>query len=142
VNVVVIDSGWEGKAAKALDQMATDNEIGFWIKNNFLGFKIPYVDKAGAERAYMPDFIVRCTLVTGDPLNLIVEISGMRFDKSAKRWFVEHRWLPAVNSVAAKHGWGPWDFLELDSEEAVADLRHKVLEKLGHSPATLAAATV
>jgi type III restriction enzyme len=130
VNVIVIDSGWEGKAAKALDLMAGDGEIEFWVKNNFLGFEIPYVDKDGVERNYMPDFIVRCTTPTNGHINLIVEISGMRFDKTAKRWFVEHRWLPAVNSVGAKHDWGRWDFLELDSEQAVADLRDKVLGKL------------
>lgn len=142
VNVVVVDSGWEGKAAKALDLMAGNDEIECWVKNNFLGFKIPYVDKEGVERDYMPDFIVRCTTQAGDRMNLIVEISGMRFDKTAKRWFVEHRWLPAVSSVAAKHNWYRWDFLDLDSEQAVANLRDKVLDKLKQPLTSLAEAVV
>jgi type III restriction enzyme len=142
VNVVVVDSGWEGKAAKALDLMAGDGEIECWVKNNFLSFKIPYVDKDGVERDYMPDFIVHCMTQAGDRMNLIIEISGMRFDKTAKRWFVEHRWLPAVNSVAAKHDWSRWDFLELDSEAAVADLRDKVLGKLKQPFTSLAEVAV
>lgn len=136
VNVVVVDSGWEKKAAKTLDRMADEGEVQSWVKNNFLNFKIPYVDKEGVERNYMPDFIARCTQHAGERLNLIIEISGMRFDKTAKRWFVEHRWLPAINGVADRNDWGRWDFLELDSEQAVGDLRNKVFNKL-NNPAPL-----
>jgi type III restriction enzyme len=61
---------------------------------------------------------------------VIIEVTGFRADKAEKKWTVEHRWLPAVNAVRQQHQWPLWSFLELDGEEAVADLRNRLLEKL------------
>jgi len=133
VNVVVLDTGldgWEAKAAKTLDDLVKARRILTWVKNAFLRFEIPYVDGTGKERRYVPDFIVRAKDRKGDPLMLIVEITGMKRDKEAKEWHVVHRWLPAVNAVRAKHGWPRWDWLHIDSEERVADLGPLLTEKL------------
>ena len=127
VNLVVVDSGWEAKAAKILDDLVDQGNVLTWVKNAFLGFRIPYIDEKGKERDYMPDFIVRLKTEDGSVQNLIVEVSGTRFDKEAKLWTVRHRWLPAVNAVADKHEWDRWDFLELDSEAAVKDLANLIL---------------
>ncbi|HEV3272838.1 MAG TPA: DEAD/DEAH box helicase family protein [Candidatus Methylacidiphilales bacterium] len=127
VNLVVVDSGWEAKAAKILDDLVDQGSVLTWVKNAFLGFRIPYVDEKGKERDYMPDFIVRLKKEDGSVQNLIVEVSGTRFDKEAKLWTIRHRWLPAVNAVADKHEWDRWDFLELDSEAAVKDLANLIL---------------
>ena len=77
VNVVVIDSGWESKAAKVLDDLADEGRVLSWLKNAFLDFKIPYTDKSGADRDYVPDFIVRARTGAGETINLILEVTGM-----------------------------------------------------------------
>jgi type III restriction enzyme len=132
-NVVVLDTGiagWEAKAAKTLDDLAEEKKIETWVKNAFLRFEIPYADNTGKERRYQPDFIVRATDGKKQPLMLIVEITGMKRDKAEKEWSVVHRWLPAVNAVRAKHDWPRWDWLHIDSEEKIADLRNLLLEKI------------
>jgi len=129
INVVVIDSGWEQTAAAILDQLASDGVIHSWVKNAFLGFSIPYTDTRGIERKYQPDFLVRFpdgAFDLDEPVTLIVEISGTRFDKDAKKWHVDHRWLPAVNSVRDKYDCGLWDYRDLDSEEKVKDLANLI----------------
>jgi type III restriction enzyme len=65
VNVVVLDSGWEGNAAKALDDLREEGHVIAWVKNAFLDFKIPYTDSQGEQRDYLPDFILSCRLVGG-----------------------------------------------------------------------------
>ena len=120
INVVVLDSEWEGRAAKTLDDMADACEIECWVKNAFLGFRIPYVDKSGRERDYLTDFIVRATLPGGEAVHLMIEVTGMERDKPEKKWFVEHRWLPAVNAIRRRHGWPRWAFLELSTLSLLA----------------------
>lgn len=127
VNYVVVDSGWEAMAAKLLDDLVDQGRVIAWVKNAFLNFRIPYTDGDGKQRDYMPDFIVRLKRDDGSVLNLIIEVSGTRFDKEAKLWTVHHRWLPAVNAVASRHGWDHWSFLELDSENRVKDLPNLIL---------------
>jgi type III restriction enzyme len=131
VNDVVIDSGWEGRAAKVLDDLHNEGHVVSWVKNAFLDFHIPYTDIKGEQREYFPDFIVRCR--NGEPLNLVLEISGMRKDKALKKWTVINRWLPAVNRIREQHGWDKWDFLEIANETELADLRN-ILVKFLENP--------
>ena len=135
VNVVVVDSGWEGNAAKVLDDLAGEGHVISWVKNAFLDFRIPYTDPAGIQRDYLPDFIVRCRLSDGSTANFIVEVTGFNQDKEAKRWTVLNRWLPAVNRVREQHGWDAWDFLEIEGETELADFRNLLLKKLSPPPA-------
>jgi type III restriction enzyme len=128
VNLVVVDSGWEGKAAKVLDDLADDGRVLAWVKNAFLDFRIPYTDKEGAQRDYFPDFVVRARTGCGEPVNLVVEITGMRRDKVEKLWTVRNRWLPAVNAIRDKHGWPRWDILEI--AEDIRDARNDILKRL------------
>ncbi len=130
VNAVVLDSGWEGQVAKVLDDLAADGRIVSWVKNHFLGFRIPYVDKQGQSRDYLPDFIVRVDDGPHRPLRLIIEVTGARRDKPEKIWTVTERWLPAVNNLPASRGLGRWDFLELAGETQVADFRNILLRWL------------
>ena len=130
VNAVVIDSGWEGKAAKVLDDLNDEGHVNSWVKNAFLDFRVPYSDNAGEQRNYLPDFIVNCRLAGGRSANVIVEVTGFDRDKEAKRWTILHRWLPAVNRIRNRHGWDKWDFLELDEARAVADFRNLLLARL------------
>lgn len=133
-NVVVIDSGWEGKVGKTLDDMAEEGVIETWVKNAFLDFRIPYTDKYGKEREYQPDFIIRGNDPTDATLHLIVEVTGARHDKQEKTWTVRNRWLPAINAVREQHNWPRWDFLELAEETAVADARNLITSRFERHP--------
>lgn len=134
LNAVVIDSGWEGNAAKVLDDLHEEGHVVSWVKNAFLDFRVPYTDIKGEQREYFPDFIVRCR--NGEPLNLILEITGMRKDKALKKWTVINRWLPAVNRIREQHGWDKWDFLEIANETELADLRNILVKFLANPSAT------
>ncbi|MCA0387655.1 MAG: DEAD/DEAH box helicase family protein [Bacteroidetes bacterium] len=124
VNFVIADSDWEKIAAKALDEMP---QVISYVKNNFLSFQIPYV-KEGKERIYFPDFIAVCNTVSGETINLIIEITGMSKDKDGKKWFVENRWLPAANSIKDKFGFNTWHFIEIADE--IRDIKNRLTEKL------------
>lgn len=130
VNAVVLDSGWEGKVAKSLDDLVEPGHVQAWVKNAFLDFRIPYTDATGEQRHYLPDFIVRCRLAGGRMVNLIIEVTGFDRDKEAKRWTVLNRWLPAVNRIRQQRGWDNWAFLELDEQRAVADFPNLLLARL------------
>jgi type III restriction enzyme len=130
INVVVIDSGWEGRIAKTLDDLAEEGHILSWVKNAFLQFRIPYTANDGRERDYHPDFIIHARLAGGPQVCLILEITGFHSEKTAKKFAVEHRWLPAANAIHRRLGLLPWDFMELDAELEVADARNRILAKL------------
>ncbi|GAB3309466.1 DEAD/DEAH box helicase family protein [Hymenobacter humi] len=115
VNYVVMDSDWEGIAAKELEGLEAMTEVEAYVKNDFMGFSIPYVSK-GKQRLYFPDFIVRCRFPNGQRVNIVLEISGSAEAKNDKRWYVQERWLPAVNSVAAQLGLDPWHFAEVAND--------------------------
>ena len=109
VNVVVADTqSWEQIAAKVMDETKA---VESYVKNAYLGFGVPYV-KDGKDRSYQPDFIARVR-IGGEIVNLVVEVTGMNKDKVEKKWFMKHRWLPAVNTSAR---WGRWDFCELTED--------------------------
>ena len=117
VNLVVADTdSWEQIAAKTFEQM---DAVESYVKNAFLGFEVPYVDKTGAERRYLPDFICRVRTPGGEHFNLIVEITGFAKDKAEKRWFVQNRWLPAVNGQREKLGLLTWHFVEVTDIERI-----------------------
>jgi type III restriction enzyme len=123
VNLVVEDSGWEGIAAKALDEL---NVISY-VKNSFLEFRIPYL-KNGIEKEYYPDFIIRVCGKDGSIKNLILEVTGMNKDKAEKKWYVENRWLPAVNSVREQFGYDEWHFIEVSDD--IRDIKNELMGKI------------
>jgi len=108
ISHVVADTGsWEQKAAQALEEM---DEVVAYVKNQSLGFSIPYTLN-GEERAYYPDFIVRLRYTNESIVNLILEVTGeKKKDKEAKVATARDLWVPAVN---AHGGYGRWGFLEI-----------------------------
>jgi len=125
VNYVVADTeSWEQIAAKTFEEIP---EVLSYVKNAYLGFQIPYV-KEGKDRFYFPDFILRCKGRDGMVKNLIVEITGMNKDKEEKRWYVEHHWLPAVNAIKDKYGFGEWHFLEIAND--IRNIKNQVMDKI------------
>lgn len=126
VNRVVADTkSWEQIAAKTFEELP---EVESYVKNAFLGFVIPYVAE-GKDRQYLPDFVARCVLAGGRRANLIVEITGMNQDKADKKWYVENRWLPAVNAVREANGWDEWAFVEAAGD--IRDIKRVLTEKIG-----------
>ena len=125
VNYVVADTeSWEQITAKTLEEL---DEVESYVKNAFLGFQIPYVGH-GKDKLYFPDFIARCRVPSGSLVNLIIEITGMNQDKAEKRWYVDNRWLPAVNAVRDKYAMEPWAFVEIAND--IRDIKNQLLTKI------------
>ncbi len=124
VNYVVMDSGWEGICAKTLEELKA---VETYVKNQFLSFTIPYV-KNGKDHHYIPDFIARVKGKDGTLKNLVIEITGMSRDKEEKKWYVENRWLPAVNSLKDKYDYPEWHFIEISDD--IRDIKNQLIEKI------------
>lgn len=118
INAVIMDSGWEGIAAKTLEAIPA---VESFVKNQFLGFKIPYV-KDGKDRDYFPDFIVKYKKPDGSNNFLILEITGFNKDKTEKKFYVENRWLPAMRSISKDKDFGNWEFLEVTDIEDIKNI--------------------
>jgi type III restriction enzyme len=120
VNFVVYDSDWERHFAQTLEGM---DEVRAYVKNEHLGFKIPYTHER-SQRHYYPDYLVRVDDGHGpdDLLTLIVELSGEDLeDKQAKADTARTLWVPAVN---AEKRFGRWAYLEIkDPLSAQSELR-------------------
>jgi type III restriction enzyme len=107
VSHVVLDSNWEAKLAQSLEEM---DEVLRYVKNQSLGFTIPYTLN-GEEKGYIPDYIVVLDDGHDELLNLIVEVTGeAKKDKAAKAETARTLWVPAVNNHG---GFGRWAFIEI-----------------------------
>ena len=124
VNYVVMDSEWEGIAAKTLEELP---QVISYVKNQFLGFAIPYV-KEGRDKNYFTDFIVQCKGKDGTIKNLMIEITGFSKDKAEKKWFVENRWIPAVNALKDKYEYPEWHFIEIAND--IRNIKNQLIEKI------------
>jgi type III restriction enzyme len=117
VSHVVLDSGWEAKLAQELEDWP---EVVCYVKNQHLGFSIPYTID-GQEHGYYPDFIVRMDDGGGsnNQLNLILEVTGeAKPEKAVKASTARNLWVPAINNYGAFGRWAylevrdPWNVLE------------------------------
>ncbi|MBP9196469.1 MAG: DEAD/DEAH box helicase family protein [Saprospiraceae bacterium] len=124
INFVVMDSDWEGICAKTLEELPA---VESYVKNQFLGFAIPYT-KDGIDRHYFTDFIAKVRCQDGSLKNLMIEISGMSKDKAEKKWFVENRWIPAVNSLKSKYEYPEWHFIEIAND--IRNIRNQLIDKI------------
>lgn len=108
VSHVVCDTrDWEQKLAQSLESM---DEVDAYVKNDHLGFTIPYTHD-GQPKNYVPDYVIRWQTPDGGTVNLIVEVSGeAREDKAAKVSAARNLWVPAVNNHG---GFGRWRFVEV-----------------------------
>ncbi|MGA2035492.1 MAG: DEAD/DEAH box helicase family protein [Thermoguttaceae bacterium] len=127
VNRVVADTeSWEQKLAQAIEDDM--EEVRAYVKNDHLGFAIPYTF-GGEEHRYFPDFLVRIDDGHGpdDLLNLIVECSGEQLkQKAAKVAAARNLWVPAVNNHG---GFGRWHFVEVtDPWDAENQIRGSLRE--------------
>ncbi len=128
VNLVVADTdSWEQIAAKTFEQM---DAVQSYVKNAFLGFEVPYVDKQGTERKYLPDFLCRVKTPDGELYNLIVEITGFNKDKELKRYFMKERWLPAVNAQLKEPFAPQWHFVEITDIDRIKNDLVAAIERI------------
>ena len=108
INYVVADTEeWEQGVAKKLEQMP---EVLAYVKNQNLGFTIPY-EHQGAAHRYTPDFIAVLKMPDNTNLNLLIEVTGKKDDKKAmKVKTARDLWVPAVNNIGK---FGRWAILEI-----------------------------
>ena len=101
LNAMVADTQkWEQSAAFLLD---SHPGVKRWVKNDRLGFYIPYRNR-GLPARYVPDFLV----VTDSGQNVIVEIKGQVTDSAEAKAKAAERWVAAVNRLGT---YGDWHYL-------------------------------
>ncbi len=127
VSHVVLDSDWEQSLAMALE---SHPRVLAYVKNQALGFDIPYID-AGAprrSRRYVPDFLVRLDIGAREPLNLVLEVKGARDEADkAKAETAREFWVPGVNALG---GFGRWAYGEFRDWTTMADDFDAFVQKL------------
>jgi len=129
VSHVVADTGsWEQKTAQALEELGEEGLIRCYVKNQNLGFVIPYTHE-GEEHVYVPDFLILANTGSGETLYLILEVTGQKkSDKQAKTATARSLWVPAVNNHG---GFGRWAFLEItDPWNAKNEIRDTISRNL------------
>src|SRR5207244_11905813 len=110
LNHVVLDgvrgNSWEEGLAQALE---ADPRVKAYVKNERLGFTIPYVHE-GRSHEYVPDFLVRLVTEPEDvERTLIIEVSGSRKSPgptAAKADTARNQWCAAVNNWGEFGRWG------------------------------------
>ncbi|SHO61167.1 type III restriction enzyme [Pseudoxanthobacter soli DSM 19599] len=106
ISHVVLDSSWEEQLALTLENHP---RVLAYAKNQALGFEIPYLD-GGIRRRYLPDFLARLDDGHDDPLNLVIEVKGIRDETDkAKAETTRDLWVPGINALG---GFGRWAFAE------------------------------
>ena len=102
---------WEQLLAEILEH---DNNVAAYVKNDHLGFTVPYVHK-GRTHNYLPDFLVRLNRAAGEEFDrtLIIEVSGSHKSPGptqAKATTARNSWCVAVNNHG---GFGRWGYVEM-----------------------------
>lgn len=102
---------WEQLLASELE---LNRNVEAYVKNDHLGFTIPYVHK-GRTHSYVPDFLVRLKPLDRDDLarTLIVEVSGSQKSPGptiAKATTARDSWCASVNNHG---GFGRWGYIEM-----------------------------
>ncbi len=128
-HVVADTESWEQKMAQALEELGEEGLVISYVKNQNLGFYIPY-SVGGEEHNYFPDFIVKINDGRGieNPLNLIIEVTGKKNkDKEAKVSTARNLWVPAVNNHS---GFGRWLFIEINDPWDAKNTIRRIIETI------------
>jgi type III restriction enzyme len=131
LNHVVLDgvrgNSWEEGLAEILEG---DKRVASYVKNERLGFSIPYVHE-GRSHDYVPDFLVRLVTEPSDVTRtLIVEVSGSRKSPgptAAKADTARNQWCAAVNNAG---GYGRWGYVEVYHPTEARAVLHDAIENL------------
>ncbi|QGH68137.1 BPTD_3080 family restriction endonuclease [Pseudactinotalea sp. HY158] len=128
ISHVVLDgidgNTWEAEMAAVCESIA---DVEAYVKNERLGFTIPYVHK-GRSHQYVPDFLLKIRPREGDvDRYLIVEISGGQKSPGpthTKADTARDSWCAAVNNHG---GFGRWGYIEFT---AIGDLMGQVKDAI------------
>lgn len=128
VNLIIAEeNSWQEIAAKKLDAMDC---VVTWVKNTYLGFKIPYI-VSDESKEFLPTFIVRVKTPNDKNVNLIVECQDYDGDKTgnrdAKRNYLKDYWIPAANNLKT---YGCWDLLEVNDIDQIDKLINEKIKQL------------
>ncbi len=130
VSHVVCDSTWEAELARVLE---THPRVLAYVKNQALGFEVPYRD-GSTPRRYVPDMIVRLDIGAPEPLNLVLETKGYRKgDAQLKAETMKTLWTPGVNNLG---GFGHWEFAEFTDVFEIEAGFAKLVDQLRSRDAT------
>ncbi len=107
-------NSWEKRVAQVCETLASEGLISSYVKNDHLGFAIPYAHQ-GRSHEYWPDFLLRLAPVEKEDFGrtLIVEVSGSQKSPGqtkAKAETARNMWCTSVNNHG---GFGRWGYLEL-----------------------------
>lgn len=124
VSHVVCDSTWEAELARVLEMHP---RVTAYVKNQALGFEVPYRD-GSTPRRYIPDMIVRLDTGDTEPLNLILETKGYRKgDAQLKAETMKTMWVPGVNNLGS---FGEWAFAEFTDVFEIEGAFKKLVESM------------
>lgn len=128
VNLIIAEeNSWQEIAAKKLEAMDC---VVTWVKNTYLGFKIPYI-VSDESKEFLPTFIVRVKTPNDKEVNLIVECQDYDGDKTgnkdAKRHYLRDYWIPAANNLKT---YGRWDLLEVNDIDQIDKLINGKIKQL------------
>jgi type III restriction enzyme len=121
VSHVVLESGWEKRAAQILE---SHPRVLHYVRNYKLDFTIPY-RFAEANHWYIPDFIVVLAIDPTDTtarLNFVLEIKGEEDERDRAKAVGAQRWVDAVNYAGT---YGRWHYAvckDVDSLRTMIDL--------------------
>lgn len=132
VSHVVLDgrdgNTWEQLMATELELNRRD--VAAYVKNDRLGFTIPYVHK-GVSHQYVPDFLVGLRRRDGDVERyLIIEVSGGQKSPGPTKEKADtalNRWCPAVNNEGS---FGRWGYVEVTSMPDVRQTIQAAIDSL------------
>lgn len=127
INYVVADTEeWEQGVAKKLEQFAKDGIVDQYVKNQSLGFAIPY-EYQGVSHGYVPDFIAVLNMPDGSKINLLIEVTGKKDEKKIlKVKTAREFWVPAVNNTEK---YGKWAMLEVQDIHETQNLIRAGIER-------------
>ena len=131
LNHVVLDgvrgNSWEEGIAQALEK---DPRVRSYVKNERLGFTIPYVYE-GRAHEYVPDFLVRLVTEPEDvDRTLIIEVSGSLKSPgptAAKADTARNQWCAAVNNWGE---FGRWGYIEVHNPAQAGPLLSEAIDNL------------
>jgi len=114
INRVVFDSAWEASESFKLDHI---DSVLAWVKNDHLGFEIPYLYN-GIVHKYRPDFLI----ILKNGIRLVLEVKGKESDQDKAKRQALKEWVKAVNSYG---GFGTWESAVSTNPGDIANIINK-----------------
>ncbi|HMS24694.1 MAG TPA: DEAD/DEAH box helicase family protein [Acidimicrobiia bacterium] len=119
ISHMVTDGSWEMAVSRVLDvDQGVGKYVESWVKNDHLGFEIPYMWN-GTLRRYIPDFLIQLN----NDVKLVLEVKGLDSPQNQRKRKFLDEWVKAVNADGRFGTWA-WDVLFDPSELDNIILKH------------------